>query len=96
MNGIWGTIAIGIWGRQALIGGELGGLLESGSARLLGVQALGAVSVSLFAMATMAITFLAIKATIGLRVSRDEELRGLDIGEHGNEAYGGFQVFTSV
>jgi Amt family ammonium transporter len=96
MNGIWGTIAIGIWGQQALIGGEMGGLLETGSAQLLGVQALGAVSVSLFAMAAMGLTFLVIKATIGLRVSREEELRGLDIGEHGNEAYGGFQVFTST
>jgi Amt family ammonium transporter len=41
------------------------------------------------------ILFNAIKFTIGLRVSEEEELRGLDISEHGNEAYSGFQIFTS-
>jgi ammonium transporter, Amt family len=43
----------------------------------------------------MGAVFKLIDATIGLRVSRDEELRGLDIGEHGMEAYAGFQVFTT-
>ena len=40
--------------------------------------------------------FYAIKLTMGLRVTRDEEIRGLDIGEHGMEAYSGFQVFTTM
>jgi Amt family ammonium transporter len=44
----------------------------------------------------MGIVFLAIKHTVGLRVSRDEELRGLDIGEHGMESYAGFQVFNNI
>jgi Amt family ammonium transporter len=46
-------------------------------------------------MGAMYIVFQAIKSTVGLRVSRDEELRGLDIGEHGLEAYAGFQIFTT-
>jgi len=42
------------------------------------------------------VLFIALKYTIGLRVSREEELRGLDLGEHGMEAYSGFQVFTTM
>jgi len=42
------------------------------------------------------VLFLAIRKTIGLRVSRDEELRGLDVGEHGMEAYAGFQIFSNT
>ena len=41
------------------------------------------------------ILFLTIKYTIGLRVSEEEEIKGLDIGEHGMEAYSGFQIFTT-
>ncbi len=95
MNGIWGTLSVGIWGQQAF-GLARDGLLHGGGLTQLGVQALGAVVVSLFAMASMGVVFFAIKRTIGLRVSRDEELRGLDIGEHGMEAYAGFQVFTTT
>jgi len=95
VNGVWGTLAVGIWGRPALLGDGLSGLLHGGGLKLLGVQALGVGSVMVFAMVTMGITFYIIKRTIGLRVSRTEELRGLDIGEHGNEAYAGFQIFTT-
>jgi len=42
------------------------------------------------------VAWVAIKAIMGVRVSREEELRGLDIGEHGNEAYSGFQVFSTM
>ena len=48
-----------------------------------------------FVVLTMGIVFAAIKYTIGLRVSREEELRGLDIGEHGMESYAGFQMFIT-
>ncbi len=95
MNGVWGTLSVGIWGQQAL-GLARDGLLHGGGLTQLGVQALGTVVVSLFAMASMGVVFFAIKRTVGLRVSRDEELRGLDIGEHGMEAYAGFQVFTTT
>lgn len=94
MNGIWGTLAVGIWGQQAL-GLARDGLLAGGGLTQLGVQALGGLVSPLFAMATMALVFWGMKKTIGLRVSREEEIRGLDIGEHGMEAYAGFQVFTT-
>ena len=94
MNGVWGTLSVGIWGRQAL-GLARDGLLHGGGAAQLGVQALGAVCVSLFVVASMGLVFLTIRKTVGLRVSKAEELRGLDIGEHGMEAYAGFQVFTT-
>ncbi len=95
MNGIWGTLAVGLWGQESL-GLARNGLFAGGGLTQLGVQALGTLSVTLFAMASMGIVFYAIKRTVGLRVGKDEELRGLDIGEHGMEAYSGFQVFTTT
>jgi Amt family ammonium transporter len=94
-NGIWGTLAVGIWGQKAL-GLTRDGLFAGGGFAQLGVQVLGAAAVAGFAAVTMTGVFLTIKYTVGLRVSRDEELQGLDIGEHGMEAYSGFQVFTTV
>ena len=95
MNGIWGTLAVGLWGQKAL-GLTRDGLFHGGGFTQLGVQALGCFAVSLFAIASMGIVFYLIKRTVGLRVSRTEELRGLDIGEHGMEAYAGFQIFTTT
>jgi Amt family ammonium transporter len=94
MNGLWGTLAVGLWG-QAKLGLARDGLFHGGGFTQLGVQVLGVVAVSAFAMAAMFLVFLTIKKTVGLRVSRAEELRGLDIGEHGLEAYAGFQIFTT-
>ncbi len=94
MNGIWGTLAVGLFGQTSL-GLAHDGLLRGGGVRQLGVQALGTLVVSLFAVGTMGLVFLTIKKTVGLRVSRAEEMRGLDIGEHGMESYAGFQVFVT-
>ncbi len=94
MNGIWGTLAVGIWGQRSL-GLARDGLLHGGGLTQLFIQALGTATVSLFVVAAMGLVFLGIKKTVGLRVSREEELRGLDIGEHGMEAYAGFQIFTT-
>lgn len=55
----------------------------------------GSVAAIAFVVASMWGIFKLIDLTIGLRVSREEELRGLDIGEHGMEAYGGFQIFST-
>jgi Amt family ammonium transporter len=95
MNGIWGTVAVGLWGQEAL-GVARDGLFAGGGVAQLGVQAAGVACVTLFAMVSMGLVFGLIKATVGLRVSKEEELRGLDIGEHGMEAYAGFQVFTTT
>lgn len=94
MNGIWGTIAIGIFGKKAL-GLANDGLLYGGGLSQLWVQTYGVIISALFVIAAMGIIFYIIKVTIGLRVSEDEELRGLDIGEHGMESYAGFQIFIS-
>lgn len=93
--GIFGTIAIGIFGKESL-GLAHDGLIYSGSPTLLGIQMVGSVSAVVFVAVAMGIVFKLINVTIGLRVNRDEELRGLDIGEHGMEAYGGFQIFSNV
>ena len=94
-NGLWGTIAIGIFG-QKVLGLANNGLLYGGGLKQLGIQAFGAVAVIAFVLIAMGVVFKLIDFTVGLRVSREEELKGLDIGEHGMESYAGFQVFTTT
>ncbi len=94
VNGIWGTLAVGLFGRQAL-GLANDGLFYGGGFTQLGVQALGIFSIVIFVLISMGLIFKLVDATIGLRVSPDEELKGLDIGEHGMEAYSGFQIFIT-
>ena len=72
------------------------GFIYSANPMQLGIQIVGSVSTVAFVVVSMSIAFKLIDLTIGLRVSREEELRGLDIGEHGMEAYGGFQIFTTM
>ena len=97
--GIWGTLAVGIFASPAYVAtsgaGIKAGLLYGGGLSQLGIQALGVVVVALWVCATMGALFFVLKQTVGLRVSREEELRGLDIGEHGMESYAGFQIFTT-
>jgi Amt family ammonium transporter len=92
--GIWGTIAVGIWG-NAEADGVLG-LLHGGGFSLLGTQIIGILAVGAWAAITSLILFLVIKAVTGLRVSPREELMGLDITEHKSEAYAGFQIFSNM
>ena len=101
MNGIWGTIAVGLFATSsapgyaiALEGGTIKGegLFYGGGFTQLGLQLLGFVSVAAWAAVCMVIVFTVIKATIGLRASKEEEIRGLDIMEHGlSSAYAGFE-----
>jgi len=92
--GVWGTLAVGIFGKQSL-GLANNGLVYSGNPMQLGVQIIGSVSTIFFVLVSMWVVFKLIDVTVGLRVSREEELRRLDIGEHGMEAYGGFQIFST-
>lgn len=94
MNGVWGTIAIGIFGKESL-GLISNGLVYGGGLKLFGIQLLGVSVVAAFILITMGIVFKVLDMTIGLRVSREEELKGLDISEHGMESYAGFQVFVT-
>ena len=96
VNGIFGTICVGLFAQDKLTGTATGnGLFYGGGFKLLGYQLTAVVSVGLFVFVISIVAWAVIKGVIGLRVSREEELRGLDIGEHGNEAYSGFQVFTT-
>ena len=95
MCGIWGTLAVGIFGKEALGLGR-NGLVYGGNPTQFGVQILGSVTAIAFVVISMGVVFKVIDLTVGLRVSREEELRGLDIGEHGMEAYGGFQIFSTT
>lgn len=81
-NGIWGTLAVGLLANPDAPAG-LNGLFYTGSFELLGIQALGVVSVAAYAVVFMIITFAVIKKTHGLRASVEEEIRGLDATEHG-------------
>ena len=92
--GVWGTLAVGLWGREAL-GAPSAGLFYGGGFGQLGIQFLGVIACLGFVAVAMWIVFKAIDAAIGLRVSHMTELRGLDIDEHGLESYGGFQIFTT-
>lgn len=94
MCGIWGTLCVGIFGKASL-GLPNNGFIYSGSPTQLGIQMLGSLSAVAFIVVTMGVVFKVIDVTIGLRADREEELRGLDIGEHGMEAYGGFQIFST-
>ncbi|MFQ6116068.1 MAG: ammonium transporter, partial [bacterium] len=91
MNGLWGTLAVGLFG-QATLGAPRDGLFYGGGFSQLGVQSLGTFTV---VIASMWLVFKTIDAMVGLRVSEVEELRGLDIGEHGMESYSGFQIFLT-
>ena len=101
MNGIWGTIAVGLFATNSAPGysiadskgNELVGLFYGGGFKLLGLQLTGFVSVAAWTAVTITIVFLIIKATLGLRVTEEEEIIGLDPTEHGlPSAYAGFAI----
>jgi Amt family ammonium transporter len=89
VNGAWGTIAVGLFADKNY--GGINGLFYGGELKILGVQALGVATAFVFAFTLGFIMFKIIKATMGLRVSREEEVGGLDIHEHGTEAYANFR-----
>ena len=92
--GIWGTLTVGLWGREAR-GLANEGLFYGGGFEQLGIQALGTFASGLFVFVSMGLVFIAIRAVLGLRVDRMEEIRGLDMNEHGMESYTGFQILGS-
>lgn len=94
--GAWGTFALGLFAQDVFAPGTTGnGFFFGGGLKLLGAQSIGILSVFAWCIVTGFIMFYLIKLFIGLRVSREEELRGLDIDEHGSEAYHGFQIFSN-
>ena len=94
MNGIWGTIAVGLFATTSAPGNDsVVGLFYGGGFHQLGIQLLGFITVAAWAAICITITFMVIKSTIGLRVSEEEEIVGLDVMEHGlTSAYAGFSL----
>ncbi len=81
-NGMWGTVAVGLFANPDAPAG-LRGLFYTGSAHQLGLQLVGVLSVAAYSAVTLALTFVIIKKTNGLRASVEDEIAGLDISEHG-------------
>ena len=101
LNGIWGTIAVGLFATNTApgysiadsAGNELVGLFYGGGFKLLGLQLIGLICTAAWTAVTITITFLAIKKIMGLRVTEEEEILGLDSTEHGlASAYSGFAI----
>ncbi len=104
LNGIWGTIAVGLFATNTVPGYSIAnadgvlmkGLFYGGGLKLLGLQIAGLACVIAWTAVCITIVFLIIKATIGLRATKEEEIIGLDATEHGlASAYAGFEISTS-
>ena len=101
LNGIWGTLAVGLFATNTApgysiadaAGNEMTGLFYGGGFKLLGIQFAGMAATAAWTAVTITLTFLAIKAVFGLRVTEEEEILGLDSTEHGlASAYSGFAI----
>lgn len=89
--GVFGTLCVGLFAQEGVTSlSTANGLFFGGGFRLLGVQLLGILAIGGFTFVTSGLVWLALKKTVGIRVSREEEIQGLDIGEHGNIAYPDF------
>jgi ammonium transporter, Amt family len=95
--GAWGTLSAGLFNAEFALGiGEANtGLFYGGGAHQFGVQAIGVAAGFGWAFIVGLILFFILKKTVGLRVSREEEIKGLDLSEHGSEAYAGFQIYLN-
>ncbi|MBU4134579.1 ammonium transporter, partial [bacterium] len=97
--GIWGTLAVGLFAQSAYGkssgAGAVNGLFFGGGFSQLLIQLLGVISVGAWVFGSASFLFFILKKTVGLRASDEEQLKGLDITEHGMESYAGFQIFTT-
>ncbi|MDO9349698.1 MAG: ammonium transporter, partial [Deltaproteobacteria bacterium] len=83
VNGVWGTFAVGLFHREV-------GLFYGGGPKQLLIQIAGILAIAIFSFLANFIIWKIIQKAMGLRVSEEEEMQGLDIGEHGMEAYPDF------
>ena len=88
-NGIWGTLSVGLFASADAPGGGANGLFNGGGFASLWAQIVGTLAVAAFTFGLSLVVWLLIKATLDLRVSPEDETRGLDIAEMGMEAYAG-------
>ena len=105
MNGIWGTVAVGLFSTSTVpgysvkdaAGNVMTGLFYGGGFKLLGIQMIGMLATAAWTAVTITITFFIIKAVVGLRASEEEEITGLDVTEHGLvSAYSGFSIMDTT
>ncbi|MBO7483105.1 MAG: ammonium transporter [Kiritimatiellae bacterium] len=98
VNGVWGTLSVGLFAApvSAGYGNGLAGLFYGGGAKLLGVQLAGAGAVAVWAFGCGTAIFFLLKRFGILRVSARTELKGLDLVEHGQDAYASFQFFSNI
>ena len=105
MNGIWGTIAVGLFSTSTVPGYSVAdktgnvttGLFYGGGFKLLGIQMIGMLATAGWTAVTITIKFFIIKAVVGLRASEEEEITGLDVTEHGLvSAYSGFSIMDTT
>ena len=95
--GIWGTLAVGLFAQDQFASGTTGdGLFFGGGATLFFAQLVGVIAVGAFMFTASLLGWGLLKATIGIRVSPEEEMEGLDVGEHGIIAYPEFQAPSGV
>jgi len=96
VNGIFGTLAVGLFAQDKITGTATGsGLFFGGGLKLLASQAIGVVAVGAFTFVLALVVWYVIRLVMGMRVSREEEIAGLDLGEHGMKAYPDFQGFLT-
>jgi len=95
--GVFGTICVGLFAQEGVTSlSAVNGLFFGGGLSLLGTELLGIIAVGLFVFASSSLVWLLLKHTIGIRVSLEEEIQGLDIGEHGNSAYPDFAIVAPI
>jgi Amt family ammonium transporter len=97
LNGVFGTLCVGIFGHPDLLARSANaehkaGIIYGGGVDQLITQLIGVLACAGYVLVVSAVAWLIIKAVMGLRVTAEEETEGLDIGEHGHEAYHGFQL----
>ncbi len=90
-SGAVGTLLVGVFAVASAPAG-ISGLVDGGGFTQLGIQAIGVGAIFVWTVGTAIILFTTIKKTIGLRVTKEEEIKGLDIGEHASEAYADFVI----
>jgi Amt family ammonium transporter len=96
VNGVFGTLCVGLFAQDLIPKTTGDGLFFGGGTGLLFAQLVGIVGVGIFTFAVASIVWLILKAAVGIRVSEEEELEGLDIGEHGISAYPDFPSSPSL
>ncbi|ANW99074.1 adenylate cyclase [Thermoclostridium stercorarium subsp. thermolacticum DSM 2910] len=95
--GVFGTLCVGLFAQEGVTSlSTVNGLFFGGGLKLFGIELLGIIAVGAFVFVSTSLVWLILKETVGIRVSLEEEIQGLDIGEHGNTAYPDFAIVAPI